>query len=109
LYSCVDSTYKTVTIEPEFLFYIPNAFTPNDDGINDYFSGKGIFIKEYEMMIFDRWGNLIFYTDDINKPWDGRANHGTEIAQRDVYVYTVKITDINRKKHSYKGTVTLER
>jgi gliding motility-associated-like protein len=109
LYSCVDSTYKTVTIEPEFLFYIPNAFTPNDDGINDYFSGKGVFIKDYEMIIYDRWGNLIFYTNDINKPWDGTANHGTEIAQRDVYIYTVKITDINRKKHSYKGTVTLER
>ena len=106
-YNCMDTAYQNIHIEPDFLFYIPNAFTPNDDGVNDSFSGKGIFIKEYEMEIYDRWGNLIFFTDDINKPWDGNANHGTEIAQRDVYVYSIKVTDYNKRKHSYKGTVTL--
>jgi len=109
LYGCIDTAYQTITIEPDFVFYIPNAFSPNGDSINDTFSGKGIFIKDYEMSIFDRWGNLIFYTDNIDKPWDGRANHGNEIAQRDVYIYVVQLTDIRRKKHSYKGTVTLVR
>ncbi len=109
LFNCIDSTFQTIVIEPDFLFYIPNSFTPNDDGINDVFSGKGIFIKDYEMMIFDRWGNLIFYTNDINKGWDGTANHGTETSQRDVYVYSIKITDYNKLKHSYKGSVTLVR
>jgi gliding motility-associated-like protein len=108
-YGCIDTTYKTVIIEPDFAFYIPNAFSPNDDGINDTFNGKGIFIKDYEMMIYDRWGNLIFYTNDINKPWDGKANQGADMAQRDVYIYVVNLTDILRKKHSYKGTVTLVR
>jgi gliding motility-associated-like protein len=109
LHSCIDTAYETITIEPEFLFYIPNAFTPNGDGVNDFFSGKGMFIKEYEMMIFDRWGNLIFYSDDINKPWDGRANQGSGVAQQDVYIYSVKITDINKRKHNYRGIVTLVR
>ncbi len=108
-HNCKDTTYQTVIIEPDFTFYIPNSFTPNDDGINDSFSGKGIFIKEYEMSIYDRWGNLIFFTDDIDKPWDGKANHGNEMAQRDVYVYSVKVTDYKRKKHSFKGVVTLVR
>jgi gliding motility-associated-like protein len=108
-YGCYDTAYQTVIIDPDFEFYIPNAFTPNGDGKNDTFTGKGIFIKEYEMMIFDRWGNLIFYTDDLNKPWDGRANHGADMAQRDVYVYVVNLTDIKNKKHNYKGTVTLVR
>ena len=108
-YGCIDTTYITVIIEPDFAFYIPNAFSPNDDGINDTFNGKGIFIKDYEMMIYDRWGNLIFYTNDINKPWDGKANQGADMAQRDVYIYVVNLTDILRKKHSYKGTVTLVR
>ena len=107
LHNCKDTAYQTIVIEPDFVFYIPNSFTPNDDGINDFFSGKGIFIKQYEMSIFDRWGNLIFFTDDINKPWDGKANHGSEMAQRDTYVYTIKITDYNRRKHTYKGIVTL--
>ncbi len=106
-YNCIDTSYQTVFIEPDFVFYVPNSFSPNDDGINDIFIGKGIFISEYEMMIFDRWGNLIFYSNDSTKGWDGTANHGTESAQRDVYIYSIKITDFNQRKHSYKGTVTL--
>ena len=109
LYGCKDTAYRTITIEPDFMFYIPNAFTPDGDGLNDSFTGKGIFIKEFEMEIFDRWGNLIFITDDIKVPWDGKANHGTEIAQRDVYVFVVKVTDFKNRKHNYKGIVTLVR
>ena len=108
-YNCNDTTYQTIRIEPDFMFYIPNAFTPNDDGVNDMFTGQGIFIKKYEMAIFDRWGSLIFLSDNINKPWDGRANHGTEISQGDVYIYSIKITDFNLKIHNYKGIVTLVR
>ncbi len=108
-YNCADTAYQTIVIEPDFLFYIPNTFTPNDDGINDTFLGRGIFIKEYEMMIFDRWGNLIFYSNDMSKGWDGKANHGSDTAQHDVYVYSVNVTDFKNKKHSYKGVVTLIR
>ena len=108
-YNCTDTAYQTVIIEPDFLFYIPNAFTPDGDGINDGFSGKGIFISKYEMRIFDRWGNMIFFSDDINKPWDGKANQGTETAQKDVYIYSFKITDFKMNVHKYRGTVTLVR
>ena len=106
-YSCADTSYNNVSIEPDFVFYIPTAFTPNADGLNDTFSGKGIFIIKYEMWIFDRWGNQIFYTDDYNKPWDGKANYGKAMAQRDVYIYQINVTDIKQMEHSYKGTVTL--
>ena len=108
-YNCVDTAYQTIIVEPDYVFYIPNAFTPDGDGINDSFAGKAIFIFAYEMSIFDRWGNLIFYTDDIDKPWDGKANHGEEIAQADVYVYIVKIVDFNKRKRNYNGIVTLVR
>ncbi len=108
-FGCADTAYQTVIIQPDFLFYIPNAFTPNDDGVNDSFSGKGIFISSYEMMIFDRWGNLIFFTDDIDKPWDGKSNHGNEISPGGVYIYSIKITDFTKVKHNYKGIVTLVR
>ncbi|MES2398178.1 MAG: PKD domain-containing protein, partial [Bacteroidota bacterium] len=106
-YGCVDTTSRTIYVEPDFVFYIPNAFTPNGDEINDTFFGKGIGIIEFEMMIFDRWGNLIFFSDDINKPWDGKANNGTELAQMDVYVYSIRLLDIRLKKHKYRGNVTL--
>jgi len=109
LNGCKDTASETVVIDPDFIFYIPNSFTPNEDGINDTFTGKGMFISTFEMSIFDRWGNLIFLTDDINKGWDGKANHGAETAQGDVYVYVIKVTDFKRKKHDYKGIVTLTR
>ena len=108
-YHCADTTSKTVIIEPDFVLYIPKAFSPNGDDINDIFTCKGIFVKEYEMSIFDRWGNLIFLTDDINKGWDGKAKASNVDELPDVYVYEVKITDIRLKKHSYKGIVTLIR
>lgn len=108
-YNCLDTAYQTIIIEPDFVFYIPNSFSPNDDGINDTFSGKGIFIRKYEMRIFDRWGNLIFVSDDVDKAWDGKANHGAGIAEGDVYIYSINIVDYKKGKHSYKGIVTLVR
>ena len=109
LYNCIDTAYQTVIVEPDFMFYIPNAFTPNDDGINDFFSGKGIFVGTYEMSIFDRWGNLIYKTEELSKPWDGKAALGAEIAEGDVYIYSINITDFKRRKHNYRGIVTLVR
>ncbi len=107
---CSDNTCLTVFVDIVCGgLFVPNAFSPNNDGINDTFFPKGIFISKYEMMIFDRWGNLIFFSDELNKSWDGIANYGSEIAQPDVYVYAIKGTDINRKKHNYKGVVTLVR
>ena len=108
-YGCQDTTYQTITIEPDFVFYVPSAFSPDGDHLNDTFSGKGLFISQYSMTIFDRWGNLIFFSDDINLPWDGKVSHGTELAQRDVYVYSFKLVDIKKKKHNYTGVVTLLR
>ncbi len=104
---CVSSIMHCLVIEPFFTFYIPNAFTPNGDEVNDMFSGKGTYFTDYEMWVFDRWGNMIFYTNDINKRWDGKANGGSEIAQQDVYVYKVKLKDTFGKNHKYIGHVSL--
>ena len=109
LRSCFDTARQTIIIEPDFVFYIPNSFSPNDDGVNDSFSGKGVFISKYEMRIFDRWGTLIFFSDNINKKWGGKVNNGEELAQTDVYVYSINIVDYKKGKHSYKGIVTLVR
>lgn len=109
-YKCYDTTTKCIDIIPEFTFYIPNAFTPGDsEGLNDTFNGVGTNIKTYNMWIYDRWGNMIFYTDDLNKGWDGRANGGKDIAQIDVYVYKVVLYDFGDNKHTYRGTVTIVR
>jgi gliding motility-associated-like protein len=107
IFGCVDSSVNCLRVYPVFTFYVPNAFTPNDDGINDVFGGVGMFIKNYKMDIFDRWGQLIFVSNDINKKWDGIANYGYVPAQQDVYVYRIWVTDIFNYEYSYIGHVTL--
>lgn len=106
--NCPDNDTLEVCIDPEFTVYFPNAFTPNGDNKNDGFTGAGIGIKKFELWIFDRWGNLIYYTDDINKPWDGKVmGKSGEICQQDVYVWKARVNDIFDKKHNYIGHVTL--
>jgi gliding motility-associated-like protein len=106
-YGCADTIQQNVIIEPDFMFYVPNAFTPNGDGVNDTFVGKGMFINNFEMLIFDRWGTLIYQTDDINKPWNGMVNGANELAKKEVYVYLIKVTDFKSNLHTYRGTVSL--
>ncbi|HEY6162539.1 MAG TPA: PKD domain-containing protein [Bacteroidia bacterium] len=104
---CMDTIAHTVEIDPEFAFYIPNAFTPDGDGKNDVFNGKGEEITEFSMQIFDRWGELIYRTEDLDKGWDGTANGGSEIVQEGVYVYKIELRDFKNRQHFYDGSVTL--
>ncbi|MDF2436931.1 MAG: hypothetical protein K0Q95_1307 [Bacteroidota bacterium] len=110
IYNCMDTVVHCFNVEPDFSFYIPNAFTPAASiGTNDGFGGKGTNIGQYDMWIFDRWGNMIFHTNDLARKWDGRANNGRDIAQQDVYVYLVEFLDFKGNLHKYRGTVTLVR
>jgi gliding motility-associated-like protein len=106
-WGCKDTVVHDVIIIGDFAFFIPNTFTPNGDGINETFFGKGYGIKDYTLQIFDRWGLLLFETNNINEGWNGKYQ-GVE-SQQDVYVYQVKIVDIFDKKHSYRGHVNLIR
>ncbi len=110
IYGCRDSIEKTVEIKPAFTFYIPNAFSPNDDGMNDGFKGEGMGIDEYKMWIYDRWGNMIFFSEELGKVWDGtvQGKSGTLVLQ-DIYIYKVQLTDVFNKKHNYHGTVDVVR
>ncbi len=104
---CTDTTEMPVIVEPEFTLYVPNAFTPNEDGKNDIFLAYGNEIKGFTMDVFDRWGNLIFKSDNINNGWDGRASDGSDIAQQDVYVYRISVIDFEGKSHRIMGNVSL--
>ncbi len=104
---CTDTTELPVRVEPEFTIYVPNAFTPNGDGKNDMFFAYGNEITSFTMNVYDRWGNLIFTSDDIMNGWDGRASDGSEIAQQDVYVYKIAVKDFEGKAHGITGSVSL--
>lgn len=109
LYGCADTTFRQVRIEPDYVIYIPAAFTPNGDEINDTFIAKGSFIMDYEMSIFDRWGNLMYETKDINLPWNGGIKGTSVLAEEAVYVYVIKIKGTNKRNYFYKGAVTIVR
>jgi gliding motility-associated-like protein len=108
-YGCADRICAPVIIKPIWTFYIPNAFTPDEDGVNDRFGGVGYGILQYELYIFDRWGDLIFKSNSMTTQWDGKSNGGADYAQEDVYVYLVIIRDVFGAKHRYTGSVTLVR
>jgi gliding motility-associated-like protein len=107
---CCDTSSQTVVIGPDFTFFVPNAFTPgSDDPLNSEFFpvGTGIDESSFRMWIFDRWGNLIYQTDNWNKHWDGKVAGGKEIVQEDTYVWMIEISDYQAGKHKYVGHVSV--
>jgi gliding motility-associated-like protein len=109
IHGCTDDVSHVVEIEPDFMFYIPNTFTPNNDGRNDYFRpyGEGVKWETFEMTIYTRWGEEIFHTGDIENPWRGwYKDREVEVG---VYVYMIRIFDQNGEQHTYRDHVTLMR
>jgi gliding motility-associated-like protein len=78
----------SVLLRPPGQLFFPNAFTPDGDGINEVFGPGTRYIEKFEMSIYDRWGQLVYSTEDVNKPWDGKVN-GADVVTG-VYVYKFK-------------------
>ncbi len=110
VYGCVDNICHDVIIGGEFLIYVPNAFTPSADGINDIFLPNvlGDEPETYELMIFNRWGALIFYSNNKNIGWDG--THNSEKCKSDVYVWKVKVkSSLDHERKEFIGHISLLR
>jgi gliding motility-associated-like protein len=105
--NCEDSISLTVYIYPEFRLFIPDAFTPNGDGLNDIFKPSSIGIKEYDFDIYNRWGESIYASIGAEDGWDG--NYKGNKSPQGVYVYLLKVVDINGKSHTYNGKIVLVR
>lgn len=100
--------YILVTVLDEFSLDLPMAFTPNGDGNNDIVFVRGWGIRRLlEFRIFNRWGQEIFYTDDINQGWDGTYNGKPQ--NIDSYAYTVKVEFYNKRIADKKGVISLLR
>lgn len=107
---CSDSIMHTVIVEVPYFFYVPNAFSPNSDGVNDVFKtyGEGLDFENFEMLIFDRFGQLIFKTTTPFDYWDGRDRKG-RICPMGEYVYKITTSDMDGYPKIYTGTVMLIR
>ena len=105
---CMSTT--TVVVEPPVSIFIPNAFSPNGDGINDYFQVESQGIKEFEMYIFNQWGDVVFRTGNPKDRWLGEVNDGNHFAMNNVYNYVIKYKGVNDDAVQTKtGTVTIIR
>jgi gliding motility-associated-like protein len=109
--NCLDTLDKILNIRPEVRYFLPNAFTPNGDSVNDEFKGVGVMAgaKSFNFTIWNRWGELIYQTDSPNKGWNGRKfNAGVE-SPPGVYVVLVTYRDPRGNPYELKGFVTLIR
>ncbi|PHX82726.1 MAG: hypothetical protein CK539_03130 [Flavobacteriales bacterium] len=106
---CTDSASMEVCIRPDAILYLPNAFTPNQDGLNELFlpSYIGIDPDRFEMWIFDRWGNLIYFTDDLLRGWDGRVQGKPEICPIGTYVWKINCRGLQDQYFQKIGRVSL--
>jgi gliding motility-associated-like protein len=107
---CVDSVLHDIKIIPDLLIYIPNAFTPNGDSLNDGFGFKssGLTANGFDFSVYDRWGERIFHTTNITTLWKGDDTKG-EPCPQDVYVYSILIKDSYGKEKKYIGSINLIR
>ena len=108
-FSCSDTTSKIISVFPDLVYYIPNGFTPNSDGLNDVFNVIGLgYADMYSLKLYNRWGELLFESNKISEGWDGRFMG--DIVQNGVYIYLVTFRDIGSKKRIFEeGNVTLIR
>ena len=104
---CEDQKCKIINIYNNTQSYIPNIFTVNNDGINDEFLPivYGIQESTYELLIYDRWGKLLFSTNNYKKGWDGTYNG--QLLTQDVYSYKVSYLTISGDRKDHIGKVTL--
>ena len=108
---CSDTLIRPLVVGEDYGIYVPNAFTPNGDGLNDLFQPKGFGIVKYQIYVFDRWGEKLFQTNEFEHGWDGKkqskhdVNYG--ICEEGTYTWLIQLTDVFGKSHELKGHVTL--
>ena len=107
---CRDSVYQNIKVDDVYTIYVPEAFSPDNDGINDVFICKahGIDLDNFNMKVYDRWGEIIFETDDIYTGWDGKVKGGN-MAENGSYIWLVTFKTFSGTEYQKRGTVTLFR
>jgi gliding motility-associated-like protein len=105
---CTDTAHRTVTIRAVFKFYIPNAFTPDGDGLNDVFRPVLSSAEDYTFLVFNRFGQLLFETHDIHAGWDGQ--YKGELCPTESYIYKISLLDEEENRYRvYTGSFILLR
>ena len=106
-WGCKDTAYQEVYVAPDFTLYIPTGFTPDGDFLNDTWGVKGVNILSFNLQIYNRWGQLVYETDDIEEGWDGKVNGN--YCQTGAYCYRIFMINGKRRKQLLTGSFNLIR
>jgi gliding motility-associated-like protein len=109
---CFDTYTERINVRPDLLIFIPNAFTPDGDGLNDLWGPvlSNIDPDDYRLTVMDRWGEIVFETRDPNKKWNGGMNNSDYFAEPGVYIWIVETKEIGSLEEiTQTGQVTLVR
>lgn len=108
-YDCNDTSEMLLVVYDDFIALTPSAFSPNDDGTNDVFKPylKGIISKDYKLVVFNRWGEMLFVSSDPNQGWNG--TYKGEPVEQGVYLYIVEYRNAKQIFGTMSGTMTLLR
>ncbi|MBS1652663.1 MAG: gliding motility-associated C-terminal domain-containing protein [Bacteroidetes bacterium] len=108
-YGCADTASGIIYIDDIPSNYVPNVFTPNNDGVNDNFFIKGKNITNSSMQIINRWGTTVYNSSDALIGWNGINQNNNAVAADGVYFYIIEITLGNNRTYKFNGNVTLLR
>lgn len=101
-FGCRDSSFQAIYVEPLTTLYVPNSFTPNGDEFNNEFKPIVFDVAEYELLIYDRWGNKIFESFDREIGWNGTLPNGN-FAKTGVYVWYIRFTNSKGVREVHYG------
>lgn len=108
---CQDSITKFIDIIPDVRYFLPNAFTPNSDGSNDFYRGTGVLtgVQNFSFSIWNRWGEQVFETSDPEEAWNGRKDNQGQDLPNGVYVCIVTFTGPRGEQYEFQEFATLIR
>lgn len=108
---CLDTIVQYLDVTPKVTYYLPNAFSPNEDTVNDLFQGTGYTrgATNFQMTIWDRYGQQVFETQKIEEAWNGRVGNTGKMAQSGLYVYVASFTGPRGEPFNFRGYATLIR
>lgn len=108
-FGCTDTSSKLIRIQNEYAFFAPNSFTPNNDGSNELFKPIVIGARTYELEVLDRWGKVIFLTNDPAEGWDGTNRVTGDPVQNGTYLYKARVKTFLDEYKDYTGNLYLIR
>lgn len=106
---CYDSLSQVIFLKPELLYHLPTAFSPNNDGLNDMWPGSftpTFGLKKYRLTVLDRWGNIMFKSNDPAIGWNGKDLDGNDVLEG-VYAFEINFRYIDDKLYVHRGTLTV--